>query len=137
MNKCYTCGCPDNEYAKGFCSYHYRMDRYYNNKEAELESFRKYQRDNRKRRTAYFKQYRKTLKGKANTNKANAEYLIRNKDKKKTWLLAQKIPLKPCQVCGNPKSVRHHPDYSKPEEVVFLCHLHHKEEHRRLKSVVV
>jgi hypothetical protein len=29
----------------------------------------------------------------------------------------------------------HHPDYSKPFEVVWLCQLHHSEEHRKLKEL--
>jgi hypothetical protein len=40
----------------------------------------------------------------------------------------------PCQVCGSAKSQAHHPDYSKPLEVVWLCDPHHKEEHARLKE---
>lgn len=32
----------------------------------------------------------------------------------------------PCEVCGDPKSQAHHPDYSKPLEVIFLCSFHHK-----------
>jgi hypothetical protein len=56
----------------------------------------------------------------------------RDKDRKKHNIrhYAQKrIPLKPCEVCGNPKAVRHHDDYSKPLEVRFLCHLHHRQQH--------
>ncbi len=35
----------------------------------------------------------------------------------------------PCEVCGNPKSQAHHPDYSKPLDVRWLCFRHHREEH--------
>lgn len=35
-----------------------------------------------------------------------------------------------CIVCGDPKSHAHHPDYSHPLEVVWLCPKHHGEEHR-------
>jgi len=34
-----------------------------------------------------------------------------------------------CIVCGSEKSVMHHSDYTKPCEVVWLCHLHHKQLH--------
>ena len=34
----------------------------------------------------------------------------------------------PCQVCGG-DSEAHHPDYSKPLDVVWLCASHHKEIH--------
>lgn len=34
----------------------------------------------------------------------------------------------PCLVCGA-KSEAHHPDYSRPLDVVWLCSVHHKEAH--------
>lgn len=38
---------------------------------------------------------------------------------------------KPC-FCGK-KAQAHHPDYTKPLDVIWLCSSHHAEEHRRLK----
>lgn len=38
----------------------------------------------------------------------------------------------PCVRCGNPKSHGHHPDYSKPLDVVWLCAQHHNEVHGRI-----
>ncbi len=35
----------------------------------------------------------------------------------------------PCQVCGDAKSVGHHPDYDNPLGVVWLCQIHHKAAH--------
>lgn len=35
----------------------------------------------------------------------------------------------PCEVCGKDKSQGHHPDYSKPLEVRWLCSKHHAEVH--------
>lgn len=37
----------------------------------------------------------------------------------------------PCVVCGSASSEAHHPDYSKPTYVVWLCVIHHRELHRR------
>ena len=34
----------------------------------------------------------------------------------------------PCLVCGE-KAVGHHPDYSRPLDVVWLCQAHHKQAH--------
>jgi hypothetical protein len=31
----------------------------------------------------------------------------------------------PCEVCGATKVEKHHPDYSKPLEVRWLCREHH------------
>jgi hypothetical protein len=40
-----------------------------------------------------------------------------------------KLTRQPCQVCGNPKVEAHHTDYSKPLDVQWLCHKHHREVH--------
>lgn len=39
-----------------------------------------------------------------------------------------KVQKQPCWVCGL-KAVAHHPDYSRPLEVVWLCQPHHKQAH--------
>lgn len=39
-----------------------------------------------------------------------------------------------CVVCGDPKAEAHHPDYSKPADVVWLCRRHHKAEHRAMTA---
>jgi len=41
---------------------------------------------------------------------------------------------KPCEVCGQLRTEGHHPDYSKPLEVRWLCPDHHRAEHKRLKA---
>lgn len=38
----------------------------------------------------------------------------------------------PCESCGDLNSQAHHPDYSKPLDVVWLCHDCHVQEHVRL-----
>jgi site-specific recombinase XerD len=47
----------------------------------------------------------------------------------------KKIKQEPCIKCGAQKSEAHHPDYSKPLEVVWLCDYHHKEEHKKLRAL--
>lgn len=43
-----------------------------------------------------------------------------------------KLQPKPCQVCGTTEKVEaHHPDYSKPLDVQWLCFTHHREAHRQ------
>lgn len=39
-----------------------------------------------------------------------------------------KLKKQPCWVCGS-KAVAHHPDYSRPLDVVWLCHPHHRQTH--------
>lgn len=41
-----------------------------------------------------------------------------------------RIHRKPCEVCGSANSEAHHPDYSKPLDVVWLCLKHHRELHK-------
>lgn len=36
----------------------------------------------------------------------------------------------PCEVCGR-KGEAHHEDYKKPLEIIWLCHKHHGEKHRK------
>lgn len=35
----------------------------------------------------------------------------------------------PCVYCGEKKAQKHHPDYTKPLEVIWLCSIHHKQLH--------
>jgi hypothetical protein len=40
-----------------------------------------------------------------------------------------------CVVCGTNERIHgHHPDYSRPLDVVWLCAKHHAEEHRRIRQ---
>lgn len=42
---------------------------------------------------------------------------------------------KPCITCGTMENLEaHHPDYSKPLEVIWLCHQHHMELHKKERS---
>jgi hypothetical protein len=41
----------------------------------------------------------------------------------------------PCRDCGSKKVEAHHTDYSKPLEVIWLCHKHHCEEHLRVAQI--
>jgi Helix-turn-helix domain len=40
----------------------------------------------------------------------------------------------PCTLCGEPNSEAHHPDYSEPLRVIWLCGRHHKLHHHRLRA---
>lgn len=40
-----------------------------------------------------------------------------------------KVPVEPCRICGDEKAQRHHPDYSNPRVVEWLCKLCHVEHH--------
>lgn len=64
----------------------------------------------------------------------NAKYRLNNKEKLKAWLILRKavkegaISKEACRICGK-SAHAHHPDYSKPLEVIWLCQQHHKDIH--------
>lgn len=68
-------------------------------------------------------------------NKAVANYMLRNPEKKKAWSIwrravsSGKIVKQACVICADPIAQGHHKDYSKPLEVVWLCRRHHKDAH--------
>lgn len=64
--------------------------------------------------------------------KGTEEYRHKMRARKRVWYAKKtgKIKYEPCSVCGTTKNVHaHHHDYSKPLDVVFLCHKHHEMEH--------
>ena len=72
----------------------------------------------------YLKQYRKN-----NPEKWAAHAAVRNA------LKTGRLKKSPCEVCGNEKSVvAHHHDYSKPLDVIWLCHFHHRQVHTQSAS---
>lgn len=44
-----------------------------------------------------------------------------------------KVKKQPCWVCGE-RAVAHHPDYSRPLDVVWLCQPHHQQAHALVKA---
>ena len=47
----------------------------------------------------------------------------------------KKSEKKPCLICGQILPIHaHHPNYFKPKYVIWLCPLHHKEAHQRIKE---
>lgn len=57
-------------------------------------------------------------------NKAKTRYAVSNA------VRDGRLFKSPCEVCGKLKVEAHHPDYSKPLDVMWLCTKHHKEWHK-------
>lgn len=110
------------------------LEWYEKNRENELLRMKKWSEENREKRTEYHKKYRQTTNGKLNTLKAIKKYEINHPDRRNAWNKAQKLKNKPCIKCGE-KAHKHHPNTSKPLEIIYLCPLHHKEEHSKLKII--
>ena len=87
-------------------------------------------------KTEYMKQWR--IQHIDSVRESRRKWNEKNKDK----IFAQRmvehrvesgiIKRLPCEVCGDEKSQAHHPDYSKPLDVIWLCQTHHKQLHIRL-----
>lgn len=86
--------------------------------------------------------YSRTPAGKEARQKANKRWNALNKFKRAIHSAVARavrsgaIQRKPCQVCGNKRSEAHHPDYSNPLRVQWLCAKHHKEAHEKIQPLV-
>lgn len=47
----------------------------------------------------------------------------------RVYTIRGKIKPKPCEVCGELKTERHHDDYNKPLDIKYFCRKHHVEYH--------
>ena len=89
----------------------------------------------------YIKAYRKTEEGKSIRRKEYKNRLEKYPEKIMAEnILGRKIKsgiIKrgTCEICQKENAQGHHPDYSKPLEVVWLCQKHHQELHNKLRSL--
>ena len=99
-------------------------------------------------RYAYYRKNKKHIvKREKIYNTTETRKLLRNENDKRMyrkfrdkWLARAKLRYAvrvgkvkklPCEVCGKSKSHGHHPDYSKPLDVIWLCVKHHWELHTK------
>lgn len=81
--------------------------------------------------------YYSTETGKLNKKKSLNKWRRNNPEKRKAHdavaysLKTKKLEKEPCSKCGSKTVHAHHEDYSKPLEVVWLCHKHHMEIHNK------
>jgi hypothetical protein len=97
-------------------------------------------RDNRARRRDYYNEYdraRAKLPAKRESlRRSIKKHHHKEVTRRKTWaaIKSGRLIRQPCQVCGATKSEGHHPDYSDPLNVLWLCRAHHVQEHMRLNQ---
>lgn len=88
--------------------------------------------------TEKMREYYKTEEGRKKVSQAVYRSVdkLRNKQNARSllnWYLKKgKISKVQCY-CGNKKTEAHHPDYSKPLEVIWLCRKHHSLLHREMR----
>jgi hypothetical protein len=113
------------------------------NRNKNIKYYRQYdlERMHAPNRTKARKIYQQTKAGKDVKKRASKKWSELNKSKKRTHLkvkraiMAGKLIRKPCKICKNEKSQAHHPDYSKPLSVIWLCSWCHAAEHKRLRRI--
>lgn len=86
--------------------------------------------------------YAKTDAGKAAKNKALRNYREKHTDRYFAHVALGNavrdgvVKKQPCLICGETKVEGHHPDYSRPLDVVWMCKKHHTETHNLTKDLL-
>jgi hypothetical protein len=127
LNKCKECTCADvraNRQANRH--YYIEVDRQRAMRPDRVESRRAYARSPHGRRVT---RAIKEAWASRNPEKRRAEWAVNNA------IRDGRLHRQPCDVCGA-KAQGHHPDYTKPLDVQWLCPAHHKAEHRRMREEV-
>lgn len=107
------------------------------NRAAKIETYQAYDRTRGglPDRVALRESYARTDGGRAARRRASRSYIARNPDRRKATTAVRialrdgKLFASPCWVCGCSDVEGHHPDYSRPLDVVWLCKPHHQQLH--------
>ena len=81
------------------------------------------------------KKYSETQQGKEAHKRSRKRWVTANPEKRQAHIVLGnsvrdgKIQKNPCQKCGDAVAEAHHPDYTKPLDVVWLCRSCHLAEH--------
>ena len=114
-------------------------------RQANLERVRSYDRmrGSMPHRVAARAEYQHTPQGKQAIARARRSYKLRKPERRAAQVALgnavrdrRVIPWPVCAIpecCGKPQG--HHPDYSRPLDVLWLCDKHHKEAHALVKQV--
>ena len=91
---------------------------------------------NRAKNIDYYREYDRT-RGYHAADGYTKQHRLKNPEKYKAHQAVNNakragiLKEQPCQECGSTKVQAHHPDYSQPLEVVWVCAIHHKQLHLR------
>ena len=107
------------------------------NKEKIREQRKKYRQENKEKIKIYNQEWRKKNpeKVKEVSKRTSKKYLKNHPEIAKAHKLTQKFKIPKGELCSNCKInkaiEKHHPDYSKPRHIMFLCRECHYKIHRR------
>ena len=79
-------------------------------------------------------------KNKRKSNRSKLDWQSKNSKKRECHikvgnaLRSGRLQKQPCVECGDVNSEAHHPDYSKPFDVVWLCKRHHNQLHVNMRN---
>lgn len=115
-----------------------------NNRAEKIEYFREY---DRKRASLDHRQelrdrYAKTDKGRASARIARMKWEEENPEKKQAStdvgnaIRDGRLIRQNCFTCGSENSQGHHPDYSRPLDVAWLCSKHHAQLHKDFRELL-
>ncbi len=140
MAICKTCNRTDRDvsfYASiaTYCKEHWK-ERVRLNRQKNSEYYKEFdrQRANYPRRIAARKAYAKTAAYKRSHSKSSRRYHAEAPIKKQAHTAISSairdgtLKRQPCHVCGAKKVEAHHPDYTKPLDVLWLCKRHHEDQ---------
>ena len=145
MALCKICGEKDESlFYKGsvsYCKEHWK-EKVRQNRVKNIEHYRAFDkmRASMPHRVKARKEYASTEIGKDAHKRANAKWFAKSPERRRASALvskairAGKITKQPCFVCGEMVVEGHHPDYSDPLQVVWLCMEHHKEIHWHMEE---
>jgi len=115
----YTCNMENrNWYYKKYAAQHRERKREIRRKSEARPEYKE-------RRKEYMRKWAEENKDKIRANRK--KWATRHATRKitKEAIKSGKLIKKPCEVCQNPRVEAHHPDYTKPFLIVWLCKKHH------------
>lgn len=143
--KCKACGATHEsaefyQSIKTYCKVHW-LERVKSNRSQKIDYYRAYDRDRgmHPNRVASRDAYQATPAGKAAMQRARKAYRQRSPERRAAQIMVGNAVrdgrLIPWPACSHPEGCEcttveaHHPDYSRPLDVVWLCQTHHKQVH--------
>ena len=145
MALCKVCGTTNGDLFypshSTYCKEHWK-ERVRQNRLEKVEYYRSFEkmRASMPHRVKARKDYAKTEAYRISHKIANAKWVAKNPERRIASHIVGnavrdgRLRKSPCFVCGSENVEAHHPDYSEPLSVVWLCIEHHKEIHWHMKE---